>query len=147
MNARLRLSNIVTRLTAQLAVGPKIGSVYDRDYIEAYGKNLPEIWVSGQRLTSIDDGRGLSSQMRQYCHADLAIRVMMARFPEGVADPETAFAALCDSVAAALIGWTPPNAVESFAWQSSMDGESNQSMIYSDLVFRTRTIHLYPITP
>lgn len=137
MSTRIRLKDVADQIAGKVDPSVKVGSSFDRDFLESFAKHLPEVWVVGIDTRPSDPGAGFSGRMRQYMHADVSIRVMVARYPEGVVDVESAFGNLCDDVSDALIGWSLPESKEPFVWASSSDGEISQSVIYCDMVFRT----------
>ena len=140
MNARLSLSGIAKRLCGQLpdTLGvARTGTCYDRDYLTAFAKTWPAVWVAGQRLTPLDDGRGFSGQFRQHCKIEIAIRLVVQRYADGSTDAEERLNALHDAVADALKDWTPTGADEPLVWVSAADGDATESVMTADLIFST----------
>ena len=107
---RLALSDVVTKLAAELDPGIRIGSVTERSYMQDAGKVWPAVWVGGQRADATDDGSRYTGVIRQRVRVLIAVRVVVPRASPGVIDAETELAELVDDVNTALLGWTPPGA-------------------------------------
>lgn len=138
MNARLSIAAIATHLRAQTALaGVRIGTGYDRDYLTAFPKIWPAVWIAAQRLSRIDDGRAFSGQFRQHCKVDIAVRLVVQRYADGSIDAESRLNALHDAVSDALKDWTPSGADEPLVWESSQDGDATESVMTADLIFST----------
>lgn len=138
MNARLSLDAIRAHLDAALNVTPGsviVGTAYQRNYLTDFGKVYPAVWVGAQRLRPQDDGRGYAGMYRQHAAVDVVIRLVVQRYADGVVDSEGALNALHDSVADAMLAYTPNGASEPFVWQSSQDGPPAESVITADLTF------------
>ncbi len=138
MNARLSIAAIAAHLrTLPALAGIRIGTGYDRDYLTAFAKTWPAVWIAAQRMTRIDDGRGFSGCFRQHCKVDIAVRLVVQRYADGSVDAEQRLNALHDAVADALKDWTPPGADEPLVWESAQDGDSTESLMTADLIFST----------
>lgn len=136
MNTRIRLQDIADQIATVVTTG-HVGTSFDRDFLESFGKRLPEVWVVGVDMSQEVPSTSMSGRFRQYMNADVAVRVMTSRYPQGVVDIESAFGELCDKVSDALVGWSLPESKEPFKWLSSVDGEISQSVVYCDMTFRT----------
>lgn len=136
MNARLSLGDIAQRLRGQIP-GVHMGTGYDRDYLTSFARTWPAVWVAAQRLQRMDDGRGWSGQFRQHCKVDVAVRIVVQRYPDGSVDGEARLNALHDAVADALKDWTPPGADTPLVWESAQDGDATESLMTADLIFST----------
>ena len=102
MNRRLSLRAIADHLDAVLNAVPgtvTVRTALERSYLSDYGKVFPAVWVCGQRLQPLDDGRGLSQIYRQHVRNDIVVRVVVQRYADGVVDPEVELSALHDAVA------------------------------------------------
>lgn len=140
MNARLSLAAIATHLRTELpgVLGVlRVGTGYDRDYLTAFAKTWPAVWIAAQRLTPNDNGRGFSGVFRQHCKVEVAVRLVVQRYADGSIDGEARLNALHDAVADALKDWTPPGADEPLVWESAADGDATESLMTADLIFST----------
>jgi len=89
VNARLTLTDIAARIRTELNDATiHVGTSYDRDYMTAFTKTYPAVWVAAQRLTPIDTGRGYSGLYRQHaldaheCERTRCPRVVAGRTAE-----------------------------------------------------------------
>ena len=137
MNGRLAASQFVAKLRDELHSSIYVGSMFDFDYAAKYCKTGgQEVWVSGQIMSPMDSGHGLTQIYRQRADVQIAIRIISARHSDGVLDPEQAFIDLFDSVSAVICGWQPEGADLPMTWKGFMDGSPADSVLYSDLMFR-----------
>lgn len=144
MNARLDLSEIVTKLTSELtAPVPYVAKVTNREYQEKYAKTLPGVWVIGQRARAMDDGGG-SGRIRQMLRVEVALHVFVPRYADGVMDNDSTLDALCNDVTDVLKDWRPTGAERNFAWVSYQDGPAHESFLSAVLIFFTWVIYTKP---
>ena len=115
--------------------GLHVGTCYDTDYLSKFPDVAPAVWFAGQQSTKMDDGRGFSGLARQNMRVDLAMRVCVARFREGVYNAEDALEELVNKTTDAIYGWTIPGARDHFVLERTKDGLTFQSIIVADLVF------------
>lgn len=144
MNARLSLRQLRNVFDAALNATPgsvHCGTSYDRDFLELLPKTWPAVWVLAQRLTPLDDGRGFTQRKRQKVRVELAVRVVVQRYPDGVINGELALNELHDLVSAAGFGAVLTGADEGLSWAQSLDGPPAESVMTSDLVFETETTY------
>lgn len=146
MNARLSLAAIADRLKASpLMTDVYISTSYQRDYLTAFGTTYPAVWVCGQRLTKASNSGNASGLYRQIVNVEIAVRLVVQRYADGITDAETALNMLADNVASVLKDWTPPGAEFALGWESAQDGPANESVVTADLIFSTKVIYTrYP---
>lgn len=138
MNARLSIAAIAAQLrTVPGLTGVRIGTCYDRDYLTAFAKSWPAVWIAAQRMTVLDDGMAYSGQFRQHCKAELAVRLVVQRYADGSIDGEVRLNALHDAVVDAIKDWTPTNADQPFVLVSAADGDATESVMTADVIFST----------
>lgn len=144
MNARLSLATIADHLRTTLpsALGvARVGTGYDVDYLSAFAKTWPAVWIAAQRLRPIDDGGGYSGYYRQRCRVEVAIRLVVQRQIDGQVDAEARLNALHDAVAGVMCAWQPEGAELPFVWDSAADGEATESLMTADLIFSTSVMY------
>ena len=138
MNARLSIATLAATLRATPALaGMRVGTCYDRDYMTAFGKVYPSVWVAAQRMTVLDDGRAYSGQFRQHAKAEVAVRLVVQRYADGSLDAEARLNALHDAVVDALKDFTPPDADQPFVLVSAADGDASEAVMTADIIFST----------
>ena len=135
---RLALSDVVTKLAAELDPGIRIGSVTERSYMQDAGKVWPAVWVGGQRCDATDDGSRYTGVIRQRVRVLIAVRVVVPRAGIGVIDAETELAELVADVNAALLGWTPPGAQLPLTLSSAADELTAESVCSALLQYQTQ---------
>lgn len=135
---RLALSDVVTKLAAELDPGIRIGSVTERSYMQDAGKVWPAVWVGGQRCDATDDGSRYTGVIRQRVRVLIAVRVVVPRAGIGVIDAETELAELVADVNAALLGWTPPGAQLPLTLSSAADELTAESVCSTMLQCQTQ---------
>lgn len=145
MNTRLDLRAIASHLADLTAfAGIRVGTCYDHDYLTAFGTAYPAIWVDAQRLTRMDDGRGLTGQYRQHCRVEVLFRLVAQRYAAGKTKPDTDLDALHNAAAVALAQHRPAGADDSFVWESCTDGARSESIMTADLVMSVTTTYASP---
>jgi hypothetical protein len=98
----------------------------------------PAIWVAGQELNPIDDGRtGFTGFYRQKTAVIIPVRIVVSRYEVGQIEAEGAMTLLFNAATDALRNWTPDEADEAFVWRSAKDGPATENMLVADLVFST----------
>lgn len=147
MTTRLSLKAIAERLDTDPLINPAPGTVrcgtsFDHDYITAFTTAMPAIWVVGQRVVRIDDGRGWSGHNRQNLRVEVALRLVVRRYADGVIDAEAALADLETKTIDRLHGWTPTGAAEHLTVVSSQDGPAYETQLTLDLILGCRATHV-----
>lgn len=138
---RIDLSAIADRLTDQLPQGTYVSTAQANDYLTAFGKQWPAVWVVAQRLTPTDDGDGWSGAARQGVRIEVVVRILVQRLAEGVTDNSAALNDLHDAVASALFGWTPADADTPLVWRQSVDGAPSETLLTADMIFATESTY------
>lgn len=144
MNARLSLAEFVARLDATLNVVPGsvyVSSAHARDYLTAFGKTVPAVWVIAQRLVPHGEGLGASGLYRQRVRIEVMVRIIVERYADGMTNGEAGLNALHDDVADCLKDWTPTGADRALAWVSSTDGAPFEGVLTADLIFFTHATY------
>ncbi len=142
MNARLTLTDIAARIRTELNDATiHVGTSYDRDYMTAFTKTYPAVWVAAQRLTPIDTGRGYSGLYRQHARVEFVVNLVVQRYAENQPEVEAALNELHDAVCAALLGWTPTSASEHVVLVSSQDGPPSQTLSTVSIIFAVTTTY------
>ncbi len=138
MNSRLSIAAIADHVRTALGASvQRVGTGYDRDYLQSFPKAWPAVWIAAQRLTRIDDGMAFSGVFRQHCKVEVAVRLVVQRYADGQLDGEARLNALHDAVADALKDWTPDGADQPLVWESAADGDATESLMSADLIFST----------
>ena len=135
---RLALSDFVTKLTAELAPGIRVGAVTERAYMQDAGRVWPAVWVGGQRCDATDDGSRYTGVIRQRVRVLIAVRVVVPRASRGVIDAETELAELVADVNTALLGWTPQGAELPLTLSSAADELTAESVCSTLLHYQTQ---------
>ena len=138
MNGRIPLRIIATHLQSLPALsGVTVGTSFEHDFISRFPTTYPAVWLIGQNCNRMDEGHGYSSRMRQRMRAEIFIRIVVARFTEGVIDAESALTTLQNAVSAGMFGWMPADdyVEEPFVWVRSKDGPLVESVVVSDVAF------------
>lgn len=142
MSHRLSFLEFKNRAIAQFADSSiKVGTCMDRDYMTAFANSFPAVWITAQKITPADDGRGFSGIIRQNLRTAIIIRCLVSRVAPtgfvGIWDPEASLAAIETKVREAFFGWTPVGARMPLAWEQIIDGPPYESCVSSDLYFVT----------
>lgn len=135
---RIALSDVVTKLAAELDDGIRVGSVTERSYMQDAGKVWPAVWVGGQRADATDDGSRYTGVIRQRVRVLIAVRVVVPRASPGVIDAETDLAELVADVNAVLLGWTPPGAQLPLTLSTAADDLTAESVYSTLLQYQTQ---------
>lgn len=142
---RLSMAQIAARIVAK-AADPAIhvGTIFDQDYSEKFGKVWPAIWVGAIKTTPRDSGQGLTEIMRQNTNVQVALRLLIQRNPPAsvtTVDLETRVNALYNVVIQAMFGWTPTGARCPFAIASSVDGPASEPSCSVDVIVATQSAY------
>lgn len=140
MNARLDMNEIKDKLAADIPTATAATS-YHRDYLTKFAQLYPYVWVCAQRATRMDNGRKYSGQQRQTLKIDIAVRVIVKRYADGVLDNTTAFDSLCNQVVASLFGWQPTGANYPLVLEQMQDGAPEESLLNCDIIFSTEVTY------
>ena len=143
MNQRLSLAAIATHLKTQSALaGVHVDTSYARGYLSEFGKTYPAVYVDAQRLSATDDGKaGGSSCYHQRLKAVIRIYLVVQRYADGSVDPEQQLNTLHDAVFTALRNWKPGEAWASLVFDSSFDGDRNESVMTCEMQFSCSVLY------
>lgn len=138
MNARLSMHEVAARIAVQLDDPTvNVGTAYERQFWKRAGSEFPGVWVGGQTLTPMDDGRGYTGLMRQHVRVEFGVRIVVQRAALGVNDSEAEFNALIDAVGNALLGWRPTGADDPLTWTRTNDEAPQETVLSAVLGFAT----------
>jgi len=148
VNTRLSMHEVAERIASVLAnPAVNVGTAYERQFWKRAGSEFPGVWVGGQTLTPMDDGRGFSGVVRQRVRVEFGVRIVMQRAQAGVNSPEAAFNTLIDSVSTALIGWVPDGADAPLTWTRTQDEAPQETVLSAVLGFATSTAYHKEVSP
>lgn len=140
----LKISDVVAQLKSQLDPSVKVGSGTKVGYWDAFPKTFPAVWITGRRMTPLDEGADYTEQFRQHFRAEIRAFVVVQRAKPGVADNEDELNALFDAVVDALKDWHPPNFDTEFVISAAADGSYVESILYAEIKFSAQATYARP---
>lgn len=139
--ARLDLSTIQSAVAAAVDPGVRVGTSYQRDYLDRYTKDAPAVWIKAQRAIPISNDTGATGRPVQRFSAEVLVTVVHQRYNAGTFDAEDPVNAIVEDVVGALIFTTPAGADTPFTLAGTTDGGQDEAFVTVDLLFRTEIVY------
>lgn len=136
---RLDFDELVTRAQANTSA-TRVGKSTERDYVEAFTKETPGVWIMAQRQTPLSDGKAAMGRPRQRMRTEILIRCILPRYTPGEYDREDPVRTLVNEVIDTFYAWKPTGADQPLTVAGITDGAADESFITVDILLETEVI-------